>query len=116
MMNCGFAREGSHYGHERRLPDWSADGAAKPDSKKFMGRGPDRARFLGRGIGLTTNGWPVPASDIDEPLEENMTLTLGPLISLPRAGLAEMKHAFATTPEGARSLAGGHTAMRRVEG
>jgi len=83
--------------------------------RNFMGFGDRRAGFLGHGVGLQIDEMPVLAEGFDEPLAAGMVLALEPKKGIPRVGMVGLEDTFVVTPQGGRSLTGGHPGLPLVE-
>ncbi len=73
----------------------------------FMGAGNDRVKFLGHGIGLQIDEYPVIAERFDEPLSENMAISIEPKRSIPGLGTVGVEDTYIVTPEGGKCITGG---------
>lgn len=66
----------------------------------FMGAGADQVRFLGHGVGLEIDEYPVLAKGFDQPLEENMVISLEPKAWIAGQGMVGTENTFVVTPDG----------------
>jgi Xaa-Pro aminopeptidase len=66
-----------------------------------------RVKFLGHGVGLNIDEFPVLARGFDEPLEENMVVSLEPKKGVPSIGMAGVEDTYIVRPEGGQCITGG---------
>ncbi len=81
----------------------------------FMGYGKRQARFLGHGVGLYIDEPPVIAKGFNEPLEENMVISLEPKKGMPDVGMVGVEDTYIVTAQGSRCVTGGGSDIIVVE-
>ena len=72
----------------------------------FMGIGDEVVEHLGRGVGLTIDEYPKLSKDNQNPLVENMVVTLNFFAALEGYGTTGMQHSYIVTPNGGISING----------
>jgi len=79
--------------------------------QNFMGFGNRKVNFLGHGVGLQIDEPPVLADGFDQPLAENMTLAVEPKKGVAGIGMVGNENTYVVTPQGGRSITGGHPGL-----
>ena len=72
----------------------------------FMGIGDEVVEHLGRGVGLTIDEYPKLSKDNQNPLVENMVVTLNFFAALEGYGTTVLAHTYIVTTEGGVSING----------
>jgi Xaa-Pro dipeptidase len=75
--------------------------------ENFMGFGSRRVKFLGHGVGLHIDEYPVIANGFNEPLEENMVISLEPKKGIDGVGMVGVEDTYIVTSNGGRCVTGG---------
>lgn len=73
----------------------------------FGGYGGQYVHFFGHGVGLQIDEYPVIARGFDDPLEENMVISLEPKKGLAGIGTVGVEDMYVVTPEGGKCLTSG---------
>ena len=74
--------------------------------KNFMGFGNRRVSFLGHGIGLHINEPPIIANGFNEPLVENMVISIEPKKGIAGKGMVGVEDTYIVTANGGRCITG----------
>ncbi len=77
--------------------------------QNFMGFGNRQAKFLGHGVGLYIDELPVIAKGFNEPIAENMVISLEPKKGISGAGMVGVEDTYIVTAGGAKCVTGGGT-------
>ncbi len=83
--------------------------AAVPEELQniFMNSGEESVKFVGHGVGLHIDEFPVLAKGFNEPLQENMIISIEPKCGLESIGMVGVEETFVVTSDGCRCITGG---------